>query len=245
VKISQLRNALHTFFWATDPPTTFAEHSPETPRSRRDVLGLLAVGVVGTVALIRLAIHVSNPVHQAVGDGGNSGEVERISLWLHPALYALAHHPPESDTLDSQEAFQSYARQNGLERTWYIFRTQQVLADGTISVIPTIRHPFRMPDHQFSEFPVVLATAAGRPPVLPADCRDFSTAKVFVIPEELLSIDPIQALPDLELLERRSTSADTERGRRAEVTGIRADAVSNTGRSDTRHRTGAISSPAR
>jgi hypothetical protein len=213
VKFSQLRNALHAFFSATDPATTFTEYSPETPRSRREVLGLLAVGVVGTVALIRLAIHVSNPVHQAVGDGGISGKIVQIelsSLWLHPALYALAHHPPESDALDSQEAFRSYARKNGLEHTWYIFKTQQVLADGRISVSPTIRHPFRMPDGKFSEFPAVLATAAGKPLVLPA-VYDLSTAEVFVIPKNLLSIDPIQALPDLELLERPSTSAERKR----------------------------------
>ncbi|MGO9471645.1 MAG: hypothetical protein ACLQVF_46780 [Isosphaeraceae bacterium] len=65
----------------------------------------------------------------------------------------------------------------------------------------------------WSEFPDVLATAAGKPPRYPL--TDFTTAKVFVIPDGFLESDPREVLDDLRMLEQLPGPREARQFRKA------------------------------
>jgi hypothetical protein len=164
--------------------------------------GLLAIAVAGAVGLVRLASHLTTPGPEP--DGAlvrfDEGQVEVVSLWIHPALVDLARSPSESAACGSIEGFRRYAEEKGLEKAWYVLTLKGILANGESVVYSTIRRPYEMNEACYAEFPTTMELAAGKPRRYPL--TDYSTAKVYIIPDRFLEADPRAVLDELRMLER-------------------------------------------
>jgi hypothetical protein len=146
---------------------------------------------------MRLAYHVTTP--QSEGNGGFIVHNELISLWLYPGLLELARRPEDRAACRSPEGFRRYARERGLEKAWYVFTAKSFQVNGGTMVTSTIRRPYDMNEAFYSEFPGVLAIAAGNPPYDPL--IDFTKVKIGVIPRRFLDADPRAVLDELRMLE--------------------------------------------
>ncbi len=161
--------------------------------------------MAGAIGLVRLAYHVTTLASER--HGGIIIRNEVISLWMHRALFDLAHRPEYSTPCRSLEEFRRYAEERGLEKAWYVLTIRAFQVDGGTAVISTIRRPYEMNESYYSEFPDILATAAGKPPR--NSPIDFTKAKVGVIPRRFLDADPRAVVEDLRMLESRP-SKETE-----------------------------------
>jgi hypothetical protein len=160
---------------------------------------MLVTAILGIIGLWRLGISVTQPQIKPL-DSGTIVRSECVSIWLHPALDDLAARLSESRELQSQEAMVRNAERPSLKNAWYIITLRSVQANGKFAVISIIRHPYGDLPQFTSDFPEVLATAAGTPPRTGG--VDYSVALVGVIPDRLLSLDPRDALEELRSLER-------------------------------------------
>jgi hypothetical protein len=158
--------------------------------------GLLAIAVAGAVGLVRLASHLTTPGPEP---DGALVRFEVVSLWIHPALVDLARNPSESAACGSIEGFRRYAEEKGLEKAWYVLTLKGILANGESVVYSTIRRPYELTEAYYAEFPTILALAAGEPRRYPL--TDYSTAKVYIIPDRFLEADPRAVLGELRMLE--------------------------------------------
>jgi hypothetical protein len=178
---------------------TSFNHWSDSVRPRWRITGLVAVGVAGTIELIVFAFHIEGPRHwgKAAKRGFSSGEIRHSEakwLWLHPLLHKLASDPPDAKLLQEQEQFEIYAKQNGLDSTFYVLKVSMTLVDGRVQLTTTIRNPAVMPKADFHEFIQVLQAAGGRPSF-------FEGTQIAVIPPELLRVDRTELLYGLEYLE--------------------------------------------
>jgi hypothetical protein len=158
--------------------------------------GLLAVAVTGAVGLVHMASHLTTPRPEP---DGTILRFEAVSLWIHQALVELARSPSESAACGSLEGFRRYAEEKGLQKAWYVVTSKAILASGESEVSSTIRRPYEMIEPYYPEFPAILALAAGKPRRYPL--TDYSTAKVYIIPDRFLEADPRQVLDELRRLE--------------------------------------------
>ncbi len=142
--------------------------------------------MAGAIGLIRLARHVMTA--ESPSNGGIVVRNEVISLWMHPALFDLAQRPCESAACRSREGFRRYAGARGLEKAWYVITAKGFQINGETMVVSTIRRPYDMSEPFYSEFPGILAIAAGKAPRDPM--TDFTKAKVGIIPSRFLDADP-------------------------------------------------------
>ncbi len=153
--------------------------------------------MAGAIGLVRLAHHVTTSKPQL--SGGVVVRSELISLWMHPALFDLAQRPSESAACRLLEGFRRYAQERGLEKAWYVITAKGFQIDGETMVVSTIRRPYDMIEPVYSEFPDILAIAAGKPPRDPR--TDFTKVKIGIIPDYLLVADPQAMLDELRMLE--------------------------------------------
>ncbi len=142
---------------------------------------LVALGLAGVGGLVRLTWNLLTP--KRYPSVGIHRRQEVISIWLQPALFDLAHDLSAAAAPQSREAFRRYAKDRGLEKSFYLVTVRSIQTDGGVVLLSTIREPYSMTDDSFWESVDVMATAAGRPPHYAT--IDFSTAKVSVIPDRL------------------------------------------------------------
>jgi hypothetical protein len=155
---------------------------------------MVVTAIVGVIGLATLTSAVTRPHIERLGTGIIVRR-ECVRIWLHPALYELAGRLSDQE-LRSQDAFARNTEQPGLTNAWYVITIRLIQADGKDAVVSSIHHPFQTGPAFSSEFPDVLATAAGRPPR--TGPVDYSAAEVGVVPERLLSLDPRAAFDELQ-----------------------------------------------
>jgi hypothetical protein len=181
------------------------EHPPMNrsagnPRDIRHSLAggfmLLAVAIGGAIGLGRLAHHVATPATET--NGGILVRSEVVSLWLHPALFDLAERPAEP-ARRSYQAFRRFAEERGIQRAWYVSTVKGFQINGQTILLTTICRPYEMDSSRFLDFSNVLDSVAGNPPGNLS--INYATAKIGVIPDYLLAVDPRSALEELNLLE--------------------------------------------
>ena len=188
-------------------------HAPAHPldssaRPRRFWLrkaALLPVAIPGAIGLVRLAYQVTTP--QTEGNGGIIVRSEVVSIWMHPAHFELAQHPSEAAACRSPQDYRRYVDERGLEKAWYVITANSFQINGETMVLSTIRWPYDMNEPYFSEFPAILAIAAGKPPTNPF--TDFIKAKVRLIPSRLLHADPRAVIDELRMLEHLPAQGTT------------------------------------
>jgi hypothetical protein len=185
-----------------DAPTTKPVGYPKlSPSPRRSSLPerllIAAVAVGGACGLVRLAYHVTSARPET-----NDGLIVRQharSIWLYPVFLELAHRPSEVADCQSREAYRRYADTRRIQNAWYLITTDGVQINGETVILPIIRHPYEMSEPNFAEFLGVLAVADGKRPAEPF--MYLTTAKVNVIPPDLLDKEPRAVVAELRRLD--------------------------------------------
>jgi hypothetical protein len=185
-----------------DEPTTRPVGYPQfRPSPRRcslsELVLIAAVAAGGACGLVRLAYHVSSARPET-----NDGLIVRQharSIWLHPVFLELARRPSELAECQSCEAYRRYADARHLQNAWYLITIKGVQINGEIVRLPFIRKPYEMSEHYFAEFLGVLAVADGKRPAEPFVYQ--ATAKVNVIPPDLLDKEPRAVVDELRRLD--------------------------------------------
>jgi hypothetical protein len=173
-----------------------AAHEARRRASRLEMAAMAVTAIAGIIGLAALARTVTRPQLEPLA--GVSIRWECACIWLHPALYDLARRSGESGELRSHDALVRLAEQPGLKDSWYVITERGIKSDGSAAVISFIRRPFEMMADLTTEFPDVLATAAGKPPR--STEVDYSRAEVGVVPDRLLSLNPREAFYELQML---------------------------------------------
>jgi hypothetical protein len=134
------------------------------------------------------------PAPEALPGSGIILRTEVTAIWMPQALRDLARHQAGPPVDRSPEELQGYLGRNGWRAEWYAltYRTHQ--ANGASGEITQIRRLSEAAD-RLDELQAVMATAAGRPPR--HEGRDFSHARVEVIPDTLQAVDPREAITRL------------------------------------------------
>ena len=182
----------------TNKPAGYPQ--PDRSRPRCSLPELLLIAVVaagGACGLVRLACHVTSARPQS-----NEGLIVQQyarSIWLHPACLELAHRPSELDECQSREAYRRYADAHRLQNAWYLLTIEGEQTNGETVRLPFIRKPYEMPEDYFAEFLAVLAVADGKRPAEPFVY--LTTAKVNVIPSDLLDKEPRAVVDELRRLD--------------------------------------------
>jgi hypothetical protein len=123
-----------------------------------------------------------------------SGLVVRIevtAIWMPEALRDLGWHEASLLVARSPQELEAYLAQHGWKTAWYALTGRGHQVNGGFADITRIRRLSEAADH-LDELQAVMATAAGRPPRY--EGRDFSHARVEIIPNTLRAVDPREAI---------------------------------------------------
>jgi hypothetical protein len=173
------------------------------------LLGLVATAAVG---LTVLGGHVSRQPHSIESaEPGGAGIIIRLELldfWLPPLLSELAQRQFESQPIRSHEDVRRFLKLHRQQDSWYAVTTRGHQANGDFADLTIIRRPFDDRAH-FPELMDILAVAARDGRIDRAG--DSAAATVHVMPADLLTLEPRQAVA--ELLGQRRRETDQKRFR--------------------------------
>lgn len=116
---------------------------------------------------------------------------EVTTIWIPRALRDLARLQAGEPVDCPPEALETDLGRDRWRAAWYALTYRGHQANGGFAVITQIRHLSDVADH-LEELQAVMATVAGRPPQY--EGRDFSHARVEVIPDTLQAVDPREAI---------------------------------------------------
>jgi hypothetical protein len=119
---------------------------------------------------------------------------EVTAIWLPQPLLDLARQLGGPALDRSPEELQTYLARNGWRTAWYALTCRGYQANGLSGEITHIRWLSEAADH-LDELQAVLATAAGRPPLL--EDKDLSHARLVIIPDTLRDVDSREAITRL------------------------------------------------
>jgi hypothetical protein len=162
-------------------------------RSRRlfSRLTLVATALTGLIGLAGLAAH-ENREPRTLG-ANNTVYAEVVAIYAPAKLIAFARSD-DARAIPSHAALRGRLTRLGLERAWYAIAVHGYVDNGTETDVTYVRRPFEW-DWQWEECRGVLATLAGAPPRGPD--MDYTRARVEVIPESLLGMEPLGALAEM------------------------------------------------
>jgi hypothetical protein len=163
----------------------------KTGRSLCQTAGLAAVVAAALAGLIWVGPHAGAPPAEEPPGSGIVVRTEVTALWVPLALYDLAQQRADS-LCDSSE--QDLLKICGPRAAWYALTRRGHQVNGRWTEITQIRRASETAGHR-DEFRDVIATVAGKPPRY--ETLDFSHAAIFVIPESLLAVEPLQAIARL------------------------------------------------
>jgi hypothetical protein len=170
-----------------------------------ELVFLAAVAAGGACGLVRLGYHVTSAPQQN-NDGLIMQQYAR-SIWLHPMFLELARRPSELAECQTRESYRRFADSRHLQNAWYLITIKGVQINGETVILPTIRRPYEMSEQYFPEFLGVLALADGKRPAGPFVY--LATAKVNVIPPDLLDKEPRNVVDQLRRLDAAPMLLDT------------------------------------
>jgi hypothetical protein len=116
---------------------------------------------------------------------------EVTAVWMPRALRDLARHQVGPLVDRSPEELQTYLGRDAWKAAWYALTYRAHRVNGESEEITQIRRLSEATDH-LDEFHAVMATAAGTRPRY--EGRDFSHARVEVIPDTMQAFDPREAI---------------------------------------------------
>jgi hypothetical protein len=158
-----------------------------------------AVGAASTViapvlGLMWAGLPAEAPAPEEPRGSGIVLRTEVTTIWMPRALRDLARHRANPPVDCSPEELQTYLGRNGWSPAWYALTYRGHQVNGAFGDITWIRRLSEAADY-LDELQAVMATAAGWPPR--DEGRDFSNARIEVIPETLQAVDPREAITRL------------------------------------------------
>jgi hypothetical protein len=153
--------------------------------------GTAVVVIAGIVGLVCVGFRAGAPGPEDPPGSGIVVRTEVTALWIPRALRDMADCEAGAPIFRSPEALQTELRHRGLKDAWYALTYRGHKVNGEFGELTQIRHLGDAADH-LDEFQAVMATAAGSPPRY--EGRDFSHARVEVIPDTLQGVDPREAV---------------------------------------------------
>jgi hypothetical protein len=169
--------------------------SPRVDRLERAAIAVMMI--VGVVGLTWLACHVSNPERGVAAEDrpgmGNIVRSEASGIFIPAAIEDLAKYRLEVAAIESHDDVKAWLQRRRMEKVWYAVVYRAVQANGRVVVMPTYCRPFETSSRTW-EFRAVLAAVQGSPPLRPTD---YSTAMIYLIPEDLATADPGNVINEL------------------------------------------------
>jgi hypothetical protein len=158
------------------------------------MVGSVSAMIAPVLALMWAGPSTAAPAPEGPPGSGIISRSEVIAIRMPRALRDLARDQAGSPVDHSPEELQVDLGRDGCRAAWYAltYRVHQV--NGESGEITQIRRLSEAADH-LDELHAVMATAAGRPPR--SEGRDFSQARVEVIPDTLQAVDPREAITRL------------------------------------------------
>jgi hypothetical protein len=174
-----------------------------------------ALAIVAPIVVLILAHpitqapHVVGPSREALDaeEPPGSGIVLRTeitTIWIPRALRDMALRDARSPVERSPLELQACLKQNTWKPDWCALTYRGHQVKHGFAELTQIR-PLSEAANHIDELQAVMATAAGRPP--PFGARDFSHARVKVIPDTMQAMDPSAAIARL-MAEPTPTDAD-------------------------------------
>ncbi len=166
------------------------------------VLAALLGGAAVGLTFIAFQPTKQNAAYERLEEPGSgiTVQIDLTDIWVPRQLYELARSQCANPKLASEEALKRQLRNDGLENLWFAGTLALHQPDGGISLITTIDHPCASTTTIPSLFDL-LDEIGGSPKNDSSAPR--SAPRVHVIPEELLSRPPSNAVNDL--LQERSS----------------------------------------
>jgi hypothetical protein len=156
--------------------------------------GVAVVAIAGGFGLTWVSFRAGSPGPE---DPPNSGIVVRTEVtefWIPQAIHDVAQSEAGATIFHSPEALQTELERRGLNDAWYALTYRGYQVNGDSAETTQVRRISEAPNH-IEEFQDMMATAAGHPPR--HEGRDFSQVKVGIIPDTLLTANPLNAVSQL------------------------------------------------
>jgi hypothetical protein len=152
---------------------------------RFQTAGTTSVVVAGIVGLVYVSFQAGAPDPEDSPGSGIIVRTEVTAVWIPRALHEDAQIEAGAPVFLSPDALDTALKRRGLNDSWYSITYRHHQVNGEFQELTQIRRLSEAADH-LDEFQAVMATAAGNPPRHQG--RDFSHARVEVIPETLQSV---------------------------------------------------------
>jgi hypothetical protein len=178
---------------ATDPQGRGASCAPGTTWAER-LLMLIALAA-GSAGLAYFAGHVAQvherDEHEKHAKATTVRHYAAVRIWLPQTLIEVAKRRTAQPPIRTHEELQRILEVERLREVWYALTVREHHDNGGFNDLTVIRRPYDDPRH-FSEFPHVLAAAAGKPADDPT--VDFSLVSVRVVPEDFRDRTPHEVI---------------------------------------------------
>ena len=156
--------------------------------------GTAVVGIAGVVGLVSVSFQAGAPGPEDPPGSGIVVRTEVTALWIPRALRDVAQGEAGAPVFRSPEALQTELKRRGLNDAWYALTYRGYQVNGDSAEITQVRRISEAPAH-IEEFQDMMAMAAGHPPR--HEGREFSHVKVEIIPDTLLTANPLEAVSQL------------------------------------------------
>jgi hypothetical protein len=157
-------------------------------------VGVAVVTVAGCVGLTWVSFGAGSPGPEDPPNSGIIVRTEVTALWIPQAIHDVAQSEAGATVFHCPEALQTELERRGLNDAWYALTYRGYQVNGDSAEITQVRRISEAPDH-LEEFQDMMATAAGHPPR--HEGREFSQVKVGIIPDTLLTANPLKAVSQL------------------------------------------------
>ena len=156
--------------------------------------GVAVVTIAGGFGLTWVSFGAGSPGPEDPPNSGIVVRTEVTALWIPRALHDVAQGEAGATVFHSPEALQTELERRGLNDAWYALTYRGYQVNGDSAEITQVRRISEAPAH-IEEFQYMMATAAGHPPR--HEGREFSQVKVGIIPDTLLTANPLNAVSQL------------------------------------------------
>jgi hypothetical protein len=153
-----------------------------------------AVGIVGIAVLVCVSFQAGAPGPEDPRGSGTIVRTEVTALWIPRALRDVAQAEGGASVFRSPEAVHTELERRGLNDAWYALTYRGYQVNGDSAEITQVRRISEAPAH-IEEFQDMMAMAAGHPPH--HEGGEFTYVKVEIIPDTLLTGDPLKAASQL------------------------------------------------
>ena len=152
------------------------------------------IGIACIFGLVGVSFQAGAPGPEELGGSGIIVRTEVAALWIPRALRDVAQGEACAPVFRSPELLQTELKRRGLNDAWYALTYRGYQVNGDCGEITQVRRISEAYAH-VEEFQGMMAMAAGHPPR--REDREFPQVRVEIIPDTLLTVNPLKAISQL------------------------------------------------